>query len=292
MEKGQLKEQKNHGTPAFPLAFYEWNGDGKAPMLLHWHEEMEIVYLEKGTFTFRYDMEEYLVNAPALLFIQAGHLHQITLEEEQKESAIVFQLDMLSFQQEDEIQCRILEPLLRGELLFPIMITKGQEEFEPIVEFYLQCVQAVKENCLASHLRLKSYLLAFVAYCYEHHLFVAGTKQDEGMQRMKEILQYIKEHYQRKITVKELADIAGMNPQYFCRFFKKHTGKTAISYINELRLEKSKVDLLFSKDKVIDIAANHGFENIGYFMKCFRQYTKMTPQQYREENQKNDKKSK
>lgn len=284
MEKEQLREQKNHGTPFFPLAFYEWNGEGDTYMLLHWHDEMEIVYLEKGEFTFRYDMETYEVSSPAILFINSGTLHQIYLKEGQRESAFVFNLHMLSFQLYDEVQNRIIDPMLKGELQFPLMIKGEQKGFKEIRQLYLRCQKALRKHSLSSQLLIKSYLLEMLGYLYEKNMLLQvekPAKQDETTKIMKEVLQYIKEQYQRKITIQELAQIAGMNPQYFCRFFKKKTGKTVTEYVNEFRLERSKGEIAMTKRKIIDIATENGFENIGYFMKRFKEYTHMTPSEYR-----------
>ena len=75
-----------------------------------------------------------------------------------------------------------------------------------------------------------------------------------------------------------------MNSQYFCRFFKKKTGKTFTTYLNEYRLERIKKELSGTEKKIIDIASENGFENIGYFMKQFKLYTGVTPLTYRKQN--------
>lgn len=287
MKKEQLREQKNHGTPFFPFAFYEWEGVGSHHMFLHWHEEMEIIFLEEGNFTFSCDMKEYEIEAPAFLFIHPEKLHRMDLCEGQKEYAIVFQLSMLSFQLYDRIQVEIIEPVLKGTLEFPLLVTKNQEVFESIKKLYVQCIQEMKQETLGAQLKIKSFLLHMIAEVYDNQLLMQREQEeDETLQFMKKILYYLEQHYKEKIRIQQLADFIGMNPQYFCRFFKKKTGKTVITYLNEFRIEKIKKEIVVTKKKMIDIAQENGFENIGYFVKQFKKFTGMTPLAYRKLYQK------
>ena len=74
-----------------------------------------------------------------------------------------------------------------------------------------------------------------------------------------------------------------MNTQYFCRYFKKLVGKTPTEYINDVRIEKAKELLAESDDKIIDIAIACGYDNIGYFIKRFKEQKHMSPSQYRKQ---------
>lgn len=77
-----------------------------------------------------------------------------------------------------------------------------------------------------------------------------------------------------------------MNSQYFCRYFKRLTGKTITTYPNEIRIDKAAELLVSSDEKIIEIAGACGFENIGYFNKRFKNLKGSTPSKYRERHQK------
>ena len=72
-----------------------------------------------------------------------------------------------------------------------------------------------------------------------------------------------------------------MSREYFCRFFKKNIGCTFTSYINELRIEACAKQIAETSGKIIDIALNNGFDNVGYFMHRFKESKHMTPLEYR-----------
>ena len=73
-----------------------------------------------------------------------------------------------------------------------------------------------------------------------------------------------------------------MSPNYFCRFFKKVTGLTFTQYLLNIRIDKAKELILKNNMPITDIAFTVGFENLGYFYRSFKKYTKHSPKEYRE----------
>ena len=55
---------------------------------------------------------------------------------------------------------------------------------------------------------------------------------------MKQVLAYIEENYGERITLQKLADVAGLNREYFCRMFSEVAGETAFTYLNRYRIKK------------------------------------------------------
>jgi len=80
----------------------------------------------------------------------------------------------------------------------------------------------------------------------------------------------------------KLADVAYMNPSYFSRYYKQHTGRNVSEYIQAARLAASKRMLSDSQWKVKDIAERLGFASASYFSIFFKKITGMSPQDYRE----------
>ena len=81
----------------------------------------------------------------------------------------------------------------------------------------------------------------------------------------------------------ELAALTYVNKSYLGTIFKKETGSTIPQYINEVRVEKSKLLLLEENLSIVEIASLCGFEGQSYFTKVFREIVGMTPKKYREE---------
>ena len=99
---------------------------------------------------------------------------------------------------------------------------------------------------------------------------------------MKKVLHEIHTNYARKLSLDQMASMVGMNPQYFCRFFKRLTGKTFTIYLNEIRIDRAAELLVNTEDKIIQVAGECGFENVGYFIRRFKEMKGSTPSKYRE----------
>jgi len=99
--------------------------------------------------------------------------------------------------------------------------------------------------------------------------------------RILSVCRYIHDNYKEKIRLDELASLAHMNTSAFCRFFKKVIGKTAIEYINELRINTASHELIVSDKAINQIAWDNGFLSLSQFNKLFKIYNQQTPSQYR-----------
>lgn len=285
MEKENLKELVAHGTVMFPLAFYEWPETWKGRVPLHWHDEIEMIYFKKGSFKYSLNTEEYLIEDPALAFVGSGQLHGIEPIKMQYESAIVFNTEMLSYRHYDEVQSEMIMPLISGELVLPVLIKPEEKIFKKLISIYEQLLKVLKGKGRMKHAFAKAYLLEILALLYENGYLkkkkISPAVESEKIETIKTLLAYLNTHYGEKVTIGSMAELLNLNEQYFCRFFKKHFGKTFTEYLNEVRVEQA-AKLLKSTDyKIIDIAAECGFENAGYFIKRFKKIKGVTPINYR-----------
>lgn len=110
-------------------------------------------------------------------------------------------------------------------------------------------------------------------------------KYNDGLPnyKLKEIIDYIQENLDKKLTQKELSSLACMSPHYFASLFKQSMGMTPYQYVMECRIEKAKQLLLKRKLRIVEVCAEVGFQNQSHFTRVFRQYTKMTPKKFRDE---------
>ncbi len=99
--------------------------------------------------------------------------------------------------------------------------------------------------------------------------------------RINLINNYISEHYARAIQIKELADLCGLTETSFSRFFKKVTGKTFISFLNEFRVQKACTLLADQKPIIAEVMTQSGFIEPAHFTRIFKRYTTFTPREYR-----------
>lgn len=98
-----------------------------------------------------------------------------------------------------------------------------------------------------------------------------------AVQRMQD---YIERHLGESITLAELAQAARFSPWYSARIFKELTGLSPADYIRRLRLAKSTLRLRDEKIRVIDAAAELGFESVDGYQRAFLREFGCNPKEY------------
>lgn len=104
--------------------------------------------------------------------------------------------------------------------------------------------------------------------------------EGEGL-RMGNIYNYVTKHYQREITLDEISAETHLTPQAFCRYFKKHTGVTFITFLNQLRINEACKKLISGNfDNISTIAYGCGFNSITNFNRVFKSIAGDSPKDY------------
>ncbi|MBL7763281.1 MAG: helix-turn-helix domain-containing protein [Chitinophagaceae bacterium] len=183
--------------------------------------------------------------------------------------------------------------------------TKSIKKFVTETSYGLQLPSSGQERIAKEMLRVKNskqgFRLASFINLLQDMASIKGWKtlatisaansftDQEGL-RMNDVYQYTMAHYPENITLKQVADIAFLTPQAFCRYFKKHTRKTYIAFLSEIRIsEACKKIIAGDFDSISSVAYDTGFSSAVSFNRVFKKITGKSPKQYlREYNQKVD----
>ncbi|MBO0993279.1 response regulator transcription factor [Bacillus sp. SD088] len=92
---------------------------------------------------------------------------------------------------------------------------------------------------------------------------------------------YIDHHLSEELTLESVAEVIGMSTSYFSAFFKNMTNETFVQYRTKKRIEKAKRQLAVPYIRIVDIAAEVGYEDYPHFSKVFKTVTGYTPSAYR-----------
>ena len=104
--------------------------------------------------------------------------------------------------------------------------------------------------------------------------------------RILKVKNYIDEHYKDDLSLEQLADIVGMTPTAFSRYFKQRTAKNNSEYIVDIRLGHSARLLVDTSDSVSEICWATGFNTLSNFNRLFRKRKGCSPTEFREKYQK------
>jgi AraC-like DNA-binding protein len=105
---------------------------------------------------------------------------------------------------------------------------------------------------------------------------------NHSVERLRKVHEYVLANFHKKIQIENVAEIANMSTYAFCKYFKKSTLKTFMSFLSELRICHAK-KLLIQKEElaISDVCFDSGFENLSNFNRKFKEMTSMTPKEYR-----------
>lgn len=98
---------------------------------------------------------------------------------------------------------------------------------------------------------------------------------------IKQVIIYLNTHYSEAVSLKDVADMVHISPPYLSALFKKETGKSLVSHLNDIRLARSKKLLSDTSMSITEICMASGFSSPSYFSKIFRIKYGLTPKQYR-----------
>ncbi len=104
----------------------------------------------------------------------------------------------------------------------------------------------------------------------------------EPSKKIDAILKFISDNYASNISLKDVADIACMTTNSFCRFFKKMTNKSFTQFLNEIRIRNASRLLLEDELSVSQVCYMVGYNSITNFYKQFKLITGYTPNLYRQ----------
>lgn len=99
--------------------------------------------------------------------------------------------------------------------------------------------------------------------------------------RVSKVVRYVRDHLDEDIKQPEIADMVGLTPQGFSRFFKAATGQTFVSFVNVVRITEACRILVNSDRDITDIAFSCGYSNLSNFNRRFMEFKQLTPRDYR-----------
>lgn len=244
----------------------------------HWHDAIEIICMQKGALRVTVENTVYDLGANQCIMISPNVIHSSLCSAPNQ--AIVFQIPQ-AFVEKFVPNAKALKFGLKDPADTLIEQSK--------VDMFKETLEKMQflMDCQPDGAVLKFNSLLFEVLFQLYHNFSTPvveadmTRRQKSLEKLKPILEYIAENYNRPISLEEIAGIAMFEPKYFCRFFKKYMGTTFLEYQNEIRLSKIYQDVISTNLTISEILEKHGFTNYKLFRKMFYSHFNATPTQLR-----------
>jgi AraC-like DNA-binding protein len=283
----RLREQKNRGTPLYPLQLYRMESSRTGVFIpFHWHPEIELIFIQRGTLQLTVNEQSFSGAVGDIFWIGQESLHQMGSGGSVQYGALVFPMEFLKFEEFDYVQHHYLNPICRKEKHFPTKIPRGCPHYEQVWAELMEIDSLDRERGAAYQFLLKASLLKLISMLTADGLLQSADGRNDSLSEsrlegLKAILSFIGSRYGEKLSLADTAEAFGLSPKYFSRYFKKNFKCSFVDYLTGFRLERA-VDLLMSTDlSVSEIALAVGFDNLSYFIKRFRDMHGCTPLQFR-----------
>lgn len=254
---------------------------------LHRHKEIQITWIIEGTGTLIAGNYMQPFKAEEVYLLGANQPH-------------LFKSDPVYFDQRRKKKVKALSlffnPVQFTQTVLSLPETKNIKRLIEQSSMGLQVPAASVKKIIAEMLLVKEAKQAYILAAFLHLLqtmsSIKGNRvlasasthysisDSEGL-RMNDVYRYTMEHYTDHIKLEEIAAVAHLTVQAFCRYFKKHTRKTYISFVNEIRINEACKKMTGADvSSISSIAYETGFSSAVSFNRVFKQITGVSPSRY------------
>ncbi len=253
----------------------------------HTHEFVELVYVLSGEMENYVDNRKYILTKGDILFINYNQVHRYVA---QTDLSFVNLLLKPEFMSKKLINSRNIYEI------FYLFISGEMEDIESnrpgirLTGKEMIMLERIIDNCIDEFQgKQKGYLNILHGYMQIiFNIIIRNMGQwHDSVKRIKpalnDIIRYIDEHYNQKLTVEALAKRCFYNTSYFSRVFRECCGKSCTAYIKEKRLTEA-VSLLENTNlPVEEIIRQVGYSDKSLFYKQLKEFAGMTPTRLRTE---------
>ena len=278
----ELKENKPHGTKDNPFSIYHIENAGRSFQIpVHWHDELEIIYVKSGLLTVSISGESYIGKAGEAFVVSPGNLHLMGSQTGTVDYfTFLFPLKYISFRTDDMLDDKLLEPLNNGQLMIsPRVKDSAKELCEQLINIYM-AENDETESKITAQIKTKIILLQFILEMWKKGFVIENDTSGRNIVE-KEMVSYIQQNFTGKISLKEFGKQFHLSEKYISRYFKEHFHITLSQYITYLRLENAKQLLQDTDLSVTETAMQSGYQNVSYFIRSFKKTYGISPLKYR-----------
>lgn len=264
--KNILFEKEHKPKGSFPyLEFTNKNHN----YISHYHEEIEIAYVESGNISAYSSSYEISLHAGDICIFMPGEIHSFFSKDEN--NIFIFKLNTHSYIEKINFDnIRLLNNKISPDNInyktFYEIINEIHKEYTEKKQGYEFAIRSLKNSFILNILR---------------HLEYRTEDRSKNIHMINDINNYLEQHYTEKIILSDIAEVCHMSKYYFSHIFKQLTGMSFISYLSLFRTEKATILLRYTNKSMNDIAYECGFGNVRSFNRMFKENLNITPLQYK-----------
>ncbi len=274
--RNRLEEDVRFPSDDFNLTLLRQNFQHlrKDTIPLHWHRELQAVWVHEGTLEFTVNEDAFPLSGDTLLIINRGQLHRSrTIAGDAAAVCINFEPDFFH----PKVLQDYIMPLLENEAFSYQQLALSPEKMAR-----LQRILAASDQTIPyfSIINLLSDSLEEMLYTLCESGKAAGLEERKLFHRL---LAYVEENYRNQITVADLANHALINKNRCTALFQKYTQTSPMKYVAKHRLFLAKNLIIGTDLSISAISEAVGYNQTSYFVEQFRRSYGLSPLKYRKQ---------
>ncbi len=253
--------------------------------MLHWHEELQFVFVLSGTVHVTVYDEAYVLNTGDCIFLNRTVLHHIVAVADTHYHSFLIPTRMLTFFAGSAMEQKDVQPITGNPSFTCFHLKQSIPEYADFFQNLLELDSlyfhtGAKENSRYEYrlsIALAQLWLSFILLLPKSSTCVPS----KNYERIRLLLSFIHQNYQKQLSADEIAAAAHISKRECLRCFQKFVHESPYRYLLRYRLHISTTLLTTTDFSVTDIALEVGFHSASSYIRYFKERYHMTPYQYR-----------
>lgn len=279
------KELQPHGSLEFPCAGYCSSHTDRQEDVIpwHWHEEIEIVYIENGQMRVKIPSNTLLLEKGDCIVINSNILHYAAAVTKCKLRSLVFNQTLITGNEDFVFAKKYMQPLLTCNHFSHYFIKAGRNE--AVADWFNLAFEALAQDCSGYEFIVRENLSRICLFLYREFNPQTDTQNvplSQDNLRIGKMIAYIHKNFAADISLSEISGAADISERESLRCFKKTIQLSPIQYLLKYRIMQGAEMLLRNpSDSISEIATLCGFDSPSNFSKIFKRFYNCTPREYK-----------
>lgn len=249
---------------------------------LHWHELIEVVYVNTGSVRVIVEGAVHEAAARDIILINSGLIHGFERSAQSNETMVL--------QFGPELFGELLPDLRdssRGISAFARrgVISPGNEIHRsveaPLLAIQKEYLRKVDGYRLAISARLHDIATELLRAPESEESPPQPVRRRTRNDSLERVFAWVAENFTEPIRLDDAANVAALSRYYFSRYFREQTGQSFRSYVRRVRVSRAERLLIESELPIAAVADESGFASVKTFNRVFRSVTGCSPSEYR-----------
>lgn len=255
-----------------PFRMFLFEGrDGNYRVSKHWHRSVELFLVLEGAMDFYINSRQYKLGPNDFVIVNTNEIHSIECPD--PNTTLVLQIPVDAFE-----GCM-------GEASGLAFADRDEAQKGRLVDLVRGMFETYEEHAFGYRLKVKGQFMELLYLLVTEFRVEQNDKeqvrQKRHLDKLSQVTQYMKENYNRELSLEAVAAHFGFTATYLSHMFREYAQVGYRTYLMDLRVKYAARELLNTDHYIGDIALAHGFTDARAFSKAFKKRYGCLPSRYR-----------